>query len=32
MTRWVHDMEAKADVDRTTDTLRDVRVRIMPTY
>ena len=26
------DMKAKALVDRTTDTLLDVRVRIMPTY
>ena len=28
----VRDMEAKALVDRKTDTLLDVRVRIMPTY
>ena len=28
----VQDMEAKTDVDRTADTLRDVRVRIMSTY
>ena len=28
----VRDMEAKALVDSKTDTLLDVRVRIMPTY
>ena len=28
----VRDMEAKALVDRKTDTLLDVRVRIMPKY
>lgn len=28
----VRDMEAKAEVDRTADTLRNVRVRIMSTY
>ena len=28
----VRDMEAKALVDRKTDTLLDLRVRIMPTY
>ena len=28
----VRDMEAKALVDKKTDTLLDVRVRIMPTY
>ena len=28
----VRDMEARALVDRKTDTLLDVRVRIMPTY
>ena len=28
----VRDMEAKALVDRKTDTLLDVRVRILPTY
>lgn len=28
----VRDMEAKAEVDRTTDTLRNERVRIMLTY
>ena len=28
----VRDMEAKALVERKTDTPRDVRVRIMPTY
>ena len=28
----VRDMETKALVDRKTDTLLDVRVRIMPTY
>ena len=28
----VRDMEAKALVERKTDTLLDVRVRIMPTY
>lgn len=28
----VRDMEAKSEVERTADTLRDVRVRIMRTY
>ena len=28
----VRDIEAKAEVDKTADTLRDVRVRIMSTY
>ena len=28
----VRDIEAKALVDKKTDTLLDVRVRIMPTY
>lgn len=28
----VRDMEAKAEVDRTADTLRNERVRIMLTY
>ena len=28
----VHDMQAKALVDRKTDTLLDVRVTIMPKY
>ena len=28
----VRDIDAKAVVDRKTDTLLDVRVRIMPTY
>ena len=28
----VHDMKAETEVDRTADTLRDVRVRTMPTY
>ena len=28
----VRDMETKAEVERTADTLRDVRVRIMRTY
>lgn len=28
----VRDMEAKAEVERTADTIRDVRVRIRRTY